>query len=474
MLSNKFKEHRRMVLDNQIIYRKVQGTFYEYDNRIIDNLLTMRQRVDIMRDQVGRLSTESAQRLKDYFRLKNIYHSNAIEGSSLTMGETELVIKEGLTITGKPLEDTLSAKSLSQAITFFERLADRKGEPIRAVDVRNIHKAILSGLDDENAGKYRTSAVKISGSNYEPPSPEKVPAMMGEFTDWLGIVTEPKYNEIDPLVLACTAHAWFVYIHPFVDGNGRTARLLMNLILIRNGYPLTIITKDDRLRYYEALEESQGGDLTPLTALVYESALESMEFYEQAAREQIDLTEFADSLLEKTGTRRSNEYEVYESAMRLLKGYFNQVADLIEERLIKQPSSIEHVLLKEFGSLDFDKYETLKHFQSAKRTWFFRLDFKTQGGSLRFLFFFGFASLRFAPQLKDNNVTLHVATEVEPFFYERLSVLQNSEYPDIQEIGYVADEEQFVCFKADGSVLRLRAEEIAQEFIRQVFDHSLS
>lgn len=463
-------------MNDQVSYKHILGTVYEYDDRILPDLLSLRQKVDSLRDREGALSPEFTPQLREYFRLKNIYHSNAIEGNLLTLGETRLVIEEGLTISGKPLEDTLEAKNLSHALDFFERLADRLGDPIRASDIRNIHAAILKDIDDENAGKYRTGQVKISGSKFDPPSAEKVPAMMNEFTDWLSKISVPQqyqYNEIDPLLLACATHAWFVYIHPFIDGNGRTARLLMNLVLIRYGYPITIITKDDRLRYYDALEESQAGDLTPLVTLVYESVGESIEVYEQAARNQRALEEVVETVVKAKVTKLDNEYEVFESAMRLLKGYFKQVVTMLNEKMEHEIGTISSVLFKDFGSLDFEKYASLRRSASAKRTWFLRLDFKAGDKTIRFLFFFGYASPKLAGALGRHDVTLHIATEVQPFFYERLSVLQYRDYPTIHEIGYKPLVEKFVCLNADGDTIEIRAEEIASNFARQVFDNLL-
>ncbi len=449
------------------------GTDYVYDARLTPSLLALRQRVDRMRDQVGALSPDFAPQLRQIFRLKNIYETNAIEGSTLTIGETRLVVMEGLTISGKPLEDTLAAKNLSFALDYFEGLAKRDGDPIKAHDIRQIHQAILQEIDDQNAGKYRVNDVAISGSKYKPPTSEKVPGLMRDFHDWLAKVSDPtQRHDMDPLALACAAHAWFVYIHPFVDGNGRTARLLMNLILVRNGYPLTIITKDDRLRYYDALEESQASDLTPLIGLVLEEAQDSMDIYEQAAQEQANLGQFARDMVAVQERKADAEYQVYSIAMELLKTIFRQVADMLNEQM-QQKLLPKSVFFKDFGTLESEKYQVLKQTQSAKRTWFFRLTFPSDADALRFVFYFGFASAEMSRALGKNHVTLHVSTETEPFFYTRLSDLPAEGYPDLHEIGYLASEERFICLKADGKTINLRAEEIAREFIQQVFDRSL-
>lgn len=458
-------------------YLDIPGTVYCYDRRLKAELDTLRQRVNVFRTLVGTLSGQALQRLEEFFRLKNIYNSNAVEGNTLSLGETQLVIQKGLTITGKPLKDTVEAKNLSHALDFFRELA-RQGKPITVQDIRNIQACILQGIDDQNAGRYRLVFVEISGSKHKPPDPALVPAQMDELGYWLAQVSDPAgtffdHHFIDPVALACAAHAWFVNIHPFTDGNGRTARLLMNLLLMRNGYPVTIITKDDRHRYYDALEESdEAGDLTAFMRLVMESVEESLEVYEQAARQQIDMQQFVRSLLaERQDNQLRNDFDVFESAMRLLRGYFDQVVRLLNDEASKQGSA-RKVGLKDYGGLEFEKYHSLRQFQSAKKTWFFRLSFYDTPplpDPSRYLFFFGFSSSAMSAAIGPNQVTLHTAAEVYPSYFERLGNLSGTDLPDIIEIGYAPGEERFVILNRAGEIRRVRAEEIAQDFIRQAF-----
>lgn len=206
----------------------------------------------------GQLSPQALEKIRKYFRIKNIYHSNAIEGNVLDVGETRQVVEMGLTLTGKPLKDQAEARNLGHALDLLEQLATNPDQPITEREVREIHSLVLAGIDDDNAGSYRTVQVKISGSGFDPPGPESVPAEMEAFGEWLKMSSLPGGGSIlSGLVLAVAAHAWFVTIHPFVDGNGRVGRLLMNLILMRHGYPIAVIAKEDRLRYYDALEDSQ-------------------------------------------------------------------------------------------------------------------------------------------------------------------------------------------------------------------------
>ncbi len=451
-------------------YKSVYGSVYEYEASIGENLQVLQNNVRELRT-VGRLSPKVLRTLRDFFRVKNIYHSNAIEGNLLNIGETRLVVEQGLTITGKPLKDTLEAKNLSHALSLFETLADREGLPIAEVDIRALHAAILKGIDDGNAGTYRSSEVEISGSRFKPPSPHEIAPKMQEFGEWLKLISLPTTHEIqeDPITLAAVAHTWFVSIHPFIDGNGRTARLLMNLILMRYGYPIAVITREDRQRYYDALEESQSCNLTPFVGLVYESVTESLEEYQQAAQQQRENDEWARSVVNsmsgKQLKRYENEYDIWRSAMDLLKGHFKQTVDLLNEHA--DTMGAVRLFFKDFGILEFEKYASLRNGKSTKQTWFFRVDFSTEDVTRRFLFFFGHISTGLRSQLGDT-VTLFSSHELSPYYYERLEITTDLNAPTITELAYLPDEEQFMCRHKNGRLERGRIEKFVKLFIEQV------
>lgn len=178
------------------------------------------------------------------------YTSNAIEGNTLTRKETQLVIEENLTSSSKPLKNYIEAVNHAKAFCEILELIENNS----ALDekaILNIHRTILIGLDDSNAGFYRNCRVRISGSNTILPNPLKVPELMEEFYKWL---TENINNEP---ITAIMAHLKFVSIHPFTDGNGRTARLLMNALLLKYGYAPIIVRPTDRKKYLTAIENYQ-------------------------------------------------------------------------------------------------------------------------------------------------------------------------------------------------------------------------
>ena len=191
------------------------------------------------------------------------YTSNAIEGNTLTRKETELVINDGITSTSKPLQHYIEAvnhaKAFEKIITFLD-----EDKNINENFILNIHKIILTGLDDDNAGFYRNCRVRISGSTVIMPNPIKVPDLMTNFYNWLSdnIDNEP--------ITAILAHLKFVSIHPFVDGNGRCARLLMNTILLKFGFAPIVIRPTDRKKYLSVVENYQlkGNDKPYLTFML--------------------------------------------------------------------------------------------------------------------------------------------------------------------------------------------------------------
>lgn len=442
----------------------IEGTPYLFDARQQEAIQSIATRVSQMR-QAGRLNPAALAMIRKYFKIKNIYHSNAIEGNTLNVGETRQVVELGLTLTGKPLKDQAEAKNLSEALDFLEELATNN-LPITERDIRQMHYLVLKGIQDEEAGKYRSIKVEISGSSYIPPLPESVPSQMETFGKWLSNASVPGSDFASPfgLIRAVVAHAWFVYIHPFIDGNGRTARLLMNLILMRYGYPVAIIAKEDRLRYYDALEISQGSDLSPFTGLVAECILESLEEYESAVARQIADVEWArsiaDRLTERERIKKQNEYEVWKSAMDLLKSYFRQTASLVDDA-----ASGARVFFTDFGNLEFEKYYGLSQGESAKRTWFFRVDFLAGNRTARYLFFFGGPSYLLRSHC---DVVLHVAREERPYSYERLEHITAPNVPSLFEIGYKAIEESFYARYRGGAIRKDGVEQICRQFIEEV------
>ncbi len=200
-------------------------------------------------------------RLKQEFLVDYVYNSTAIEGNTLTLNETRLLLEEGITISGKSLREHLDATNQKQAIEWIEEFTKKN---IREIDILMLHKLTLKGISDYWAGKYKTSQNRIIGSKLKTTPPYKVKSEMGNLV-YLINKNPQKYNTIE---LAAFSHHELVRIHPFVDGNGRTARLISNLILINRGFPPVIIRKIDRKKYFDCLEKAHFGNLKPFADFI--------------------------------------------------------------------------------------------------------------------------------------------------------------------------------------------------------------
>lgn len=217
---------------------------------------TLRQNIAAQKadlDRLRPLSPQGLRNLEHVVDLELTYTSNAIEGNTLTASETMLVIEKGITIGGKPLKDHLEAIDHHEAIAYVRDLAGHT-DPLTEFDIRTLHGMILKRSQPEQAGRYADQGrfVLTDAGRHGFPSPAEVPALMGSFAAWL--VNAPNTPDT-----AFSAHRQLVGIHPFNDGNGRTARLLMNLILIRGGYPPVAVRPVDRLAYIQALQDAESG-----------------------------------------------------------------------------------------------------------------------------------------------------------------------------------------------------------------------
>ncbi len=258
-----------------------------------DDLTRKKQELDGFRP----LPPALVRNLDDWFRVELTFTSNAIEGNTLTRAETALVVEKGLTVGGKSLREHLEAANHAKALDFVHSLVSKPPSEISAKDVLSIHEMILKGIDDDNAGHYRSVPVRIAGSAVIMPNPRKVPDLMDAFQDWL---TAP--HDLHPAAFAAEAHYRLVTIHPFTDGNGRTARLLMNLLLMQQGYPPAIIRKRDRLVYINALETAQlGGARDAYDAQIIKAADRSLDIYLKAARGETALGDVDGGALLKIG-----------------------------------------------------------------------------------------------------------------------------------------------------------------------------
>lgn len=222
------------------------------------------------------LAKEELKSLDNYFRVGFTYSSNALEGNTLTITETKILLEDGITVGGRPLKDCYEAVGHSDAYDYMLELARQKDMNITEDTIRRLHCLFYQKVDAEQAGEYRSIQVYISGTEYIPPAPNEVPRLMKHLADQI----RSSRSTLHPIELAAMAHKRLVDIHPFVDGNGRTARLLMNLILVNAGYGVVSIPPIWRNDYINALSASRRlNDMEAFSTLIAECVIETQRDY---------------------------------------------------------------------------------------------------------------------------------------------------------------------------------------------------
>lgn len=219
------------------------------------------------------LPTHTVASLRDKLALEWTYHSNAIEGNTLTLRETKVVL-EGITVGGKSLREHFEATNHHDAIQYIEEIVSKQ-ETLSEWQIKNIHSLVLKSIANEDAGRYRRENVAIAGASTTPTDFLHLGEEMQQLITWY-----EQAGQMHPIERAAELHTRFVKIHPFVDGNGRTGRLLLNFELMKAGYPPAVIRKEDRLAYYDSLDEAcVSGNYDGITDLVAEAVHRSLEVY---------------------------------------------------------------------------------------------------------------------------------------------------------------------------------------------------
>lgn len=213
-------------------------------------------------------------KIKEALSIEWTYNSNSIEGNTLSLRETQMVLQEGVTIKGKSLREHFEAKNHEVAIDYLYTLVN-DSYVLNSKDIMSLHGFVLRSIEDDFAGRLRNAGVRISGANFIPPNANKVSQML----DDLVVFVNDNPLGLNIIELATVFHHKFVWIHPFFDGNGRTVRLAMNLILMKAGFPPAIILKNDRKKYYEALNQANKGDYSKLMLLMCQSLERTLNIY---------------------------------------------------------------------------------------------------------------------------------------------------------------------------------------------------
>ncbi|MBU0731346.1 Fic family protein [Patescibacteria group bacterium] len=225
------------------------------DQRIIDRIEEKKEKID----EVRPFPKAVLKNLQEEMIVDWTYNSNAIEGNTLSLGETRLVLEEGITIHGKPLKDHLEATNHKEALLYLFKIIKQK-KKIDQNLIKKLHQIVVKGIEKEYAGIYRTGQVRILGADFIPPNYIKISKLIIELIKWYYTEAKKMYI-IDQVAIF---HHRFETIHPFFDGNGRTGRLLMNVKLMEKGYPPIIVANNERKKYLNALNKANQDDYRPL------------------------------------------------------------------------------------------------------------------------------------------------------------------------------------------------------------------
>lgn len=305
---------------------KYADTDIHIDELLLKRVEEKKKRLDNLRP----LPKDALKKLLEDIRLRHTYHSDAIEGNTLTLQETKLVLEEGVTIGGKPLKDHVEAKNDAEAFDLMVKLVHAK-KPVSQDIIQQIHEIVTKGIL-EVSGKYRTENVRITGSKTTPPSFSKIVKLMDEY------ISNIRELKLQPIKKAAFIQHELVLIHPFLDGNGRVARLITNLYLMKQGYPPIVLKKEDRLKYYQVLQRADDGDLSPFANFIAQAVHEALMYYLSSFVEDerfISLKEIADffpysqeylSLRARQGKLDAVKIEnVWYSSKRALKEYLKSI-----------------------------------------------------------------------------------------------------------------------------------------------------
>lgn len=318
--------------------------------------------------QGGPLDKVALEKLQEHFRTHHIYNSAGIEGNRLTLQETALVLKEGIDISDKPIKDSIEVKNLGLAFDFLYELS-KADVQLSENYIRQIHKLIVGDDESLRPGDYRNIGVIITGSEHKPPEPFEVPIKMTELIEWVKL-----NKDTNPIIVAAIAHHEFVKIHPFMDGNGRTARIILNLLLLQKGFPICNIKRTERPDYYNALSSADKGNYEPIIDVVASNCNELFAEYVRVRDESMRLTEWAKRIGQKDFHSRlskaKGEFELWNNRINQIKLEFKQSVSVLNENLTSY-----NLTYYEYPPITFEKYQQLQERGQAPGTNVFSIRF---------------------------------------------------------------------------------------------------
>lgn len=379
----------------------LDGSPYLLDARtgpkIIEAASRLSERVELLRRH-GPLHEKTLLRLRKEWGVRQVYESAGIEGNQLDMSETQMAIQKGITVSGKPPEHSEEVQNLHRALDFLETLVAEKS-PLREREIREVHDIIL-GPTSRDRGVYRTVDVAISNSPHKPPTFIRVIDEMAAYVAWI----EKGYSNVPTPLLAAVCHAWLVHIHPFRDGNGRTARAVMNLLLMRHGFPVVVVRRTDRQRYYEALRRSDEGDIGPFLELLTERCDDGIKQIDRLRKAEEGLS----IALEQVRAAEERHYRMWLDGVRLMATSMEDAIKTVEEQDPGFTAQVQH-----YDAPEFDQYKALCARDASGATWLIRLSLSRGGERHSVLLWVGFASDPLLAGLKESKTIPSVLVSME-------------------------------------------------------------
>lgn len=420
----------------------------------------------------GPLDKIALEKLREHFRTHHIYNSAGIEGNRLTLQETALVLKEGIDISDKPVKDSIEVKNLGIAFDFLYELVEEDVE-LNESDIRQVHKLIVGDDPGLHPGQYRNIGVVITGSDHKPPEPFEVPIKMMELVEWV-----KDNKDINPVILSAIAHHEFVKIHPFVDGNGRTARIILNLLLLKKGYPICNIKRAERPSYYQSLSSADEGNYEPIIDIVASNCIDLFSEYIRIKDESVRLTEWAKKIgqkdLQSRLVKAKGQFELWYNRINQIKLEFKQSVSVLNENLESY-----NITYYEYPLITFEKYQQLEETGKAVGTNVFSIRFHSVDDS-KIIATFMFRFFRH-PKMYEKNMdvipmTLNYYDSVKKDFVFINSFNWSSKIK-LRAFYINTDHEIVVRYQQtstyEGELVNPKLSDIVRDFFNEVFDQML-
>ncbi|MEZ6087990.1 MAG: Fic family protein [Pirellulaceae bacterium] len=315
---------------------------------------------------------------------QQVYNSNAIEGNTLTLRETKSILAAGCIVDVSRKREATEALNLGRAIEQVQAIVDKRDSWSAINQLKYVHETLMTDVLEMGVGQIRSERVIITGTKYQPPRPERLDVLLEQFLKQLGDSVDA-----EPISLASWTHWGIARLHPFMDGNGRMARLWQDLVLFGNKLTAAVIRQEERSEYYSALMSADDGNFNPLVQLVTRSLSRTLQIYVNAQREFDELKDWAADIVGETNARvdekRQLEYLRWVRQMEQVKDGFERCATQITNA---SDGNVE-VQVSSFDIIDQATWETLRSGGSAGKPWYFWVNFRQGQNRLQYCFFFG-------------------------------------------------------------------------------------